>query len=141
VIVVLSPATVNSPWVAREVRTALQVQRERGDEYRVIPLLLPGVTEGALGMWFPDDEPVAVVVGADGLAAAMPELLVALGERAPTDREQFTSPLGGRWRSWSERDPTLADDPTSIRSRPPNCCSRSTPSLRRTPPPRPTEQA
>jgi hypothetical protein len=93
VVVVLSPATVNSPWVAREVRAALQ--GERGDGYRVIPLLLPGMTVGALPMWFPDEEPVAVVVGPDGLAAAMPELLAALGERLPTDREEFTTPEAG----------------------------------------------
>lgn len=31
VIVVLSQETVNSRWVAREVRAALEVQRERGD--------------------------------------------------------------------------------------------------------------
>jgi hypothetical protein len=95
VLVVLSPATVNSPWLAREVRTALRGQSERGDGYRVIPLLLPGMTVGALQMWFPDEEPVAVVIGPDGLAAAMPELLAALGERLPTDREEFTTPEAG----------------------------------------------
>ena len=86
VIVVLSPATVNSPWVAYEVRPALRVQA------RVIPMLLPGMTVGALGHWFPDEEPLAVAVGADGLAASMPELLAALRERDSTDREEFTSP-------------------------------------------------
>ena len=94
VLVVLSPATVNSPWVVREIRAALQVQRERGDDYRVIPLLRPGITVQALRMWFPEDL-LAVTVGPDGLYAAMPELLAALGERLPTDREEFTTPEAG----------------------------------------------
>jgi hypothetical protein len=52
VFVVLSPSTVNSPWVRREIAQALKVEkRRRGDGYRVIPLLLPGITPGALGTW------------------------------------------------------------------------------------------
>ena len=44
VLVILSPHTINSPWVRREIRQALQVQKSRqADGYRVIPLLLPGV--------------------------------------------------------------------------------------------------
>lgn len=53
------------------------------------------MTVGALETWFPDEEPVAVQIGDDGLAAAMPELLAALGERESTDREEFTSPQAG----------------------------------------------
>ena len=41
VVVVISPATVNSEWVSREVEKALEVQRSRPG-YRVIPVLLPG---------------------------------------------------------------------------------------------------
>src|SRR5215203_283728 len=53
VLVVLSPQTVNSPWVRREVQKALEVEKQRGtDGYRIIPLLLPGLTVGALGNWF-----------------------------------------------------------------------------------------
>src|SRR5689334_15765059 len=43
-LVVLSPSTVNSPWVRREIKKALEVETGRGDGYRVIPLLLPGIT-------------------------------------------------------------------------------------------------
>jgi tetratricopeptide (TPR) repeat protein len=87
VLVVLSPSTVNSPWVRREIAQALEVEKRRGDDgYRVIPLLLPGITPGALGTWF-DEEPLAVPIalGPGGLSAAMPALLAALGERLPTD--------------------------------------------------------
>ena len=51
VLVVLSPRTINSPWVRREIRQALQVQKNRqADGYRVIPLLLPGVEPTALDL-------------------------------------------------------------------------------------------
>ena len=89
VIVVLSPQTVNSPWVRREIRKAQEVEGRRGaDGYRVIPLLLPGIGPSALEVWF-DEEPVAVPVqfGPGGLNVAMPSILAALGERLPTDSQ------------------------------------------------------
>lgn len=62
VLVVLSPNTVNSPWVRREIKKALEVeQRRQADGYRVIPLLLPGIEPGALGTWF-DEEPLGVKI-------------------------------------------------------------------------------
>jgi hypothetical protein len=84
-VVVLGLGTVNSPWVRREVGKALEVAKGR-DGYRVIPVLLPGVTAGALGLWFPE-EPVAVPVevGPGGVSGALPALLAALGQRLPTD--------------------------------------------------------
>ncbi|MGI8815207.1 MAG: toll/interleukin-1 receptor domain-containing protein, partial [Pseudonocardia sp.] len=86
VLVVLSPDTVNSPWVRCEVDKGLEVQRARADGYRVVPLLLPGVTPQALGLWFPE-VPVGVAgeVGPGGLSAALPGVLTALGRRLPTD--------------------------------------------------------
>ena len=93
VVVVISPATVNSEWVSREVEKALAVQRSRPG-YRVIPVLLPGITTKALRMWFPQGEPVAVAVGEGplGLIEAMPKLLAALGVREPTDDEPLDTP-------------------------------------------------
>jgi TIR domain len=82
-VVVLSPNTVNSPWVRREIQKALKIEKSRkADEYRVIPLLLPGITPGALGTCFAK-EPVAVPVDPGNVSAAMPALLAALGERLP----------------------------------------------------------
>jgi len=91
-LVVLSPSTVNSPWVRREVVKALEVERGR-DGYRVIPLLLPGMTARALENWFPE-EPVAisVEVGPGGLSAALPAVLAALGRRLSTDHQPFEVP-------------------------------------------------
>lgn len=87
VLVVLSPQTVNSPWVRTEVRKALTVEKQGGtDGYHVIPLLLPGLTVGALGTWF-DEEPMAVRIELTpgGLSVALPAILAALGEQLPTD--------------------------------------------------------
>ena len=48
VVVVLSPATVNSEWVSREVVKALEVKRSRPG-YRVVPVLLPGISTRPCG--------------------------------------------------------------------------------------------
>ena len=88
-IVVLSPNTINSPWVRKEIDKAVEVEKQRRDEgYRVIPLLLPGIEPSALQLWFAE-EPVGVRVEikTGGLSEAMPAILAALGERLPTDRE------------------------------------------------------
>jgi len=89
VIVVLSPNTINSPWVRREIQHALQLEKQRKDDgYRVIPLLLPGVQPSALPLWF-DEEPVGVKIElkTDGVNEAMPQILTALGERLPDDHQ------------------------------------------------------
>src|SRR5205814_4272569 len=77
-----------------EITTALEVEKSRqGDGYRVIPLLLPGITPGALENWFPET-PVAVPVeiGPGGLSDALPALLAALGRRLPTDHQPPVEP-------------------------------------------------
>jgi tetratricopeptide (TPR) repeat protein len=88
-IVVLSPQTVNSPWVRKEIAKALEVEQQRkADGYRVIPLLLPGIEPTALPLWF-DEEPVGVKVQltAGGLSEALPQILALLGERLPEDAQ------------------------------------------------------
>jgi len=90
VLVVISPQTVNSPWVRREITLALAVEQQCRDHgYRVIPLLLPGIQPTALGTWF-DEEPLGVPVELSpaGLDAALPDILTALGERMPTDPQR-----------------------------------------------------
>jgi hypothetical protein len=95
VLVVLSPATQNSTWVRTEIRIAEAVEPlQRAEGYRIIPLLLPGVENSALGLWFGDEEdkkPLAISVKADpgGLSEAMPAILAALGERLPDDPQSI----------------------------------------------------
>jgi tetratricopeptide (TPR) repeat protein len=88
-IAVISTHTVNSPWVRREIQKALEVERARRDEgYRVIPLLLPGVEPSVLQVWL-GEEPVGVRVDvrAGGVSEALPDILAALGELLPADRQ------------------------------------------------------
>jgi tetratricopeptide (TPR) repeat protein len=88
-VAVIGPNTVNSPWVRGEIRKALEVEAARkGEGYRVVPLLLPGVEPSALPLWF-DEEPVGVRVElkAGGVSEALPDILAALGERLPDDRQ------------------------------------------------------
>jgi hypothetical protein len=87
VIVVLSPNTVNSPWVRKEINKALKVEKRKKDSgYRVIPLLLPGVEPSALPLWF-EEEPLGVRVqlGTGRVTEALPQILAALGEQLPHD--------------------------------------------------------
>lgn len=86
-LVVLSPNTINSPWVRNEIQQALSVEKELQHQgYRVIPLLLPGVEPSALSIWF-DEEPVGIRVELKigSVGEALPKILVALGERMPDD--------------------------------------------------------
>ncbi|MGH9768556.1 MAG: toll/interleukin-1 receptor domain-containing protein, partial [Blastocatellia bacterium] len=79
-IVVLSPDTINSPWVRKEIQQALAVEKRRGkDGYRVIPLLLPGVEPSALALWF-DEEPVGIKIElkVGSVSEALPQILAAL---------------------------------------------------------------
>jgi len=80
VIAVLSPRTINSPWVRKEIQFA------ENNEHDVIPLLLPGIEATGLGMWF-DDESVGVKIELDlgKLDEAMAGILAALGQRLPDD--------------------------------------------------------
>jgi len=95
---VLSPNTVNSPWVRKEIQKALAVEQERkGGVYRVVPLLLPGIEPSALAIWF-NEEPIGVhvdITKVGGLAEALPAVLAALGELLPDDPQEIvevTSP-------------------------------------------------
>ncbi|MDQ2706811.1 MAG: tetratricopeptide repeat protein [Actinomycetota bacterium] len=120
VLVVLSLDTVNSPWVRREVDKGLEVQRARGDGYRVIPLLLPGVKPQALGLWFAEAPvAVAVQVGPGGLSAALPGVLTALGRRLPTDHQPFAKPDAGSVEELvlSLQDPTIVTGEGTRRAR------------------------
>jgi len=92
VLAVLSPNTINSPWVRKEIRLAEQTAKIQAD-YRVIPLLLPGIEPAALSSWF-DEEPVGVKIQlAPGqLQEALPRILAALGQRLPDDIQPADEP-------------------------------------------------
>ncbi|MFZ4789935.1 MAG: TIR domain-containing protein [Candidatus Competibacteraceae bacterium] len=93
VIVVVGLNTGDPAWLRREIEVAQDVERHRADTYRVIPLLLPGVDHAALVAWFaspPRIAPIRLTEG--GLGAALPKLLVALGESLPTEPASERNP-------------------------------------------------
>ena len=85
--VLVSPDALQSKWVGKELRHALDVQKERGkDKFPVIPLSLNGTKLGVLEEFF-GEEPVYISVSsaAGGIEAAMNAILVAMGKRLPAD--------------------------------------------------------
>lgn len=85
--VVVSPTSLQSKWVAMELRHALDVQRDRGRAaFPVVPLALDGTRLGAFEPYF-DEEPVYIPIRSEagGVEAAMNAVLVALGVRLPAD--------------------------------------------------------
>lgn len=85
--VVISTDALQSKWVGKELRYALDVQKQRGkDRFPVIPLSLNGTKLGVLEEFF-GEEPIYIPVSsaAGGVYAALNAILVALGKRLPTD--------------------------------------------------------
>jgi hypothetical protein len=85
--VVISTDALQSKWVGRELRHALDVRKQRGqDKFPVIPLSLNGTKLGVLEAFF-GEEPVYIPVSSDagGVEAAMHAILVAMRKRDPAD--------------------------------------------------------
>jgi tetratricopeptide (TPR) repeat protein len=85
--VVVSPASLQSRWVGKELSRALEVQKARGREnFPVFALSLDGTSLGVLEQFF-EGEPLYIPVesGAGGVEAATHPILVVLGKRLPTD--------------------------------------------------------
>jgi hypothetical protein len=84
--VVVSPASLQSRWVGKELRHALAVQKQRGQEFQVFALLLDGTNLGAFEQ-FSDSEPLNIHIngGAGGVEGAVDPILEALGIRLPAD--------------------------------------------------------
>ncbi len=92
--VLVSYASLQSKWVGKELRHALQVQEKRGrEQFAVVPLSLDGTRLGVLEEFF-EQEPTYIPVSSapGGATAALHEILVALGMRLPTDRPQVVQP-------------------------------------------------
>jgi len=92
--VLVSPASLQSRWVGKEVQYGIQIQGQRGrDQFPIIPLSLNGTRLGVLEGLF-EEEPTYIPVssGAGGATAAIDAILVALGLRLPTDRPPVLQP-------------------------------------------------
>jgi len=85
--IVVSPDSLQSKWVGKELTHALAAQKERGrPDFPVIPLSLNGTKLGVLEEFF-GEEPLYIPVSssAGGVNAALNAILVALGKRLPAD--------------------------------------------------------
>ena len=92
--VVVSPASLQSKWVGKEVARALEIRKARGQkQFPVIPLSLDGTKLGVLEQFF-GEEPVYISVdgNAGGVEAALDAILVAMGVRMPADRQPESQP-------------------------------------------------
>jgi tetratricopeptide (TPR) repeat protein len=92
--VLVSPASLQSRWVGKELRHGLKLQADRGrDAFPVIPLSLNGTRLGVLEALF-DEEPTYIPVSSapGGATAAIHDIFVALGLREPTDRPSLPQP-------------------------------------------------
>jgi hypothetical protein len=87
--VVISPAALQSKWVADELRYAIKLQKQRrkaNQDFSVIPLLLDGTQPGIAETLF-DAEPayIAISTKPGGLDEALRKILEALGLRLPAE--------------------------------------------------------
>ena len=87
--VVISPAALQSKWVADELEYALKLQKQRqkaGQDFPVIPLSLDGTRLGFAERLF-DAEPayIAVSTKPGGVDEALRKILEALGLRLPAE--------------------------------------------------------
>ncbi len=92
--VLVSPDAFQSDWVAKELKHGLKLQAERGrTAFPVIPLSLNGTRLGVLEDFF-GEEPTYIPVSSapGGATAALHDILVALGQRLPTDRPPQPQP-------------------------------------------------
>ncbi len=85
--VVVSTNSLQSKWVGKELRYALELQKQRGkDTFPVVPLALNDTKLGAFESYY-DEEPIFISVSSapGGVQAAINPILVALRLRLPTD--------------------------------------------------------
>ena len=87
VAVVVSPNSLQARWVGKELRHALDVQKQRGRaNFPVFVLSLDGTKLGVLESLF-EEEPLYIPVSSapGGVEAAMNPILVAMGKRHPAE--------------------------------------------------------
>ena len=93
VLVLVSPHAHGSPWIGKELKHALALQKTRGgaDAFPVVPLLLDGTPLGALEAFF-DEEVVHLAIRSDALDTAALAILAALGLRKPGSQDPVSQP-------------------------------------------------
>ena len=128
--VVVSTDALQSKWVGKELRHALDVQKQRGkDRFPVIPLSLNGTKLGVLEGFF-GEEPLYIPVSsaAGRIDAALNAVLVAMGKRLPADVPVAAQPKA---EPLEELNPITARCSTRPAARAACSCSRATSSSTR----------
>ncbi|MGB3668468.1 MAG: toll/interleukin-1 receptor domain-containing protein, partial [Phormidesmis sp.] len=91
-VALLSIDALSSRWVQKELKLAQSVAKSRvADGYKVISLIMPGVPQGLLTPFFPEElVHIFLTEGSRGpdLNGKMPDLLAALGQELPNDRQR-----------------------------------------------------
>jgi len=91
---VVSPESLQSDWVCKELSYALRLAARRGREaFPIVPLSLNGTKLGVLKALF-GGEVLYIPVSSDpgGVEAAMNAILIALGQRLPADTPSRPQP-------------------------------------------------
>ena len=88
-IVILSRDTINSQWVPKEIKWAEEVKQKK-EGYSLIPILLPGVSEAVLDLFF-QKRPLAIKISDEhkDLNEAFQKILAATGQELPLEGNPF----------------------------------------------------
>ncbi len=87
-IAVVGPETINSPQVLNEIKYAQEVSGKKGDDYKVIPLLMAGTKPAELNKHF-GDKPVGtqIQIGTGGINETVSKVSAVLNKRISDKRE------------------------------------------------------
>ena len=87
-IAVVGPETINSPQVLNEIKYAHEVSGRKGDDYKVIPLLMAGIKSTELNKHF-GDKPVGeqIQIGTGGINDTVSQISDVLNKSLSDKRE------------------------------------------------------
>ena len=87
-IAVVGPETINSPQVLNEIKYAHEVSGKKGDDYKVIPLLMAGIKSAELNKHF-GDKPVGeqIQIGTGGINDTVSQISDVLNKSLSDKRE------------------------------------------------------
>ena len=88
-IAVVGPETINSPQVLSEIKYAQEVSGKKGDDYKVIPLLMAGIKSAELNKHF-GDKPIGeqIQIGTGGINDTVSQISDVLNKNLSDKRER-----------------------------------------------------
>ena len=87
-VAVIGPETINSPQVLKEIEYALEVSVKKGDDYKVIPLLMAGIKPAELNKHF-ENKPVGsqIQIGTGGINDTVSQISDVLNKSLSDKRD------------------------------------------------------